>query len=96
VQASQTRRQETLRSNALEKYHTALTNVEVLEADLAQLGFEDLPWTPSSPNYVAAIKYSQNRKYHRALNKVQQLVVQRLFELQKAHMSGVGVCTTAD
>lgn len=75
----------------MEKYHTALRNVESLEADLADLGY-DVPWADTNPKYKLAVEYSRTRKFHRALDKLQQLVVQRLFELQKAHMSGVGTC----
>ncbi|KAI0685332.1 hypothetical protein BC835DRAFT_1310064 [Cytidiella melzeri] len=47
-------------------------------------------WTPATPQYMAAIKYIKERKYHRALNKLQKLVTQRLFELHKLNVAQTG------
>lgn len=48
------------------------------------------PWTETEPAYQAALKYIRQRDYHRALDKLQQLIVQRLFELSKANVIGMG------
>jgi hypothetical protein len=48
-------------------------------------------WTPGSPEYQAALTLVHERKYRRALDKLERLVVQRLFELTKLGMSGVGL-----
>ncbi|TCD61105.1 hypothetical protein EIP91_009022 [Steccherinum ochraceum] len=47
-------------------------------------------WDPSDPDYVAALTYSCEREYHQAVDELQRLVVQRLFELQKLNLCGTG------
>lgn len=49
------------------------------------------PWTENHPEYKTTFAYLQQRDYHRVLNKLQQLVVQRLFELSKANVMGMGM-----
>ncbi|KAG1802115.1 uncharacterized protein HD556DRAFT_1429739 [Suillus plorans] len=44
-------------------------------------------WQPSSPEYQATMKYMSNYQYQRALDNLQRLVVQRLFELQRLNIS---------
>ena len=53
------------------------------------LGIEQR-WTAESPQYMAALTVLHERKYRRALDNLERLVVQRLFELTKLGMSGVG------
>jgi hypothetical protein len=48
------------------------------------------PWTEVHPDYMATLEYIRQRDYHRILDKIQQLVVQRLFELSKANVMGMG------
>lgn len=85
-QLSATRRAETERRHANERYDRVLSDVCALEL---QLGI-GIRWTPTSPEYVAGLKYIQERKYHRALNKLQKLVTQRLFELQRLNVAQTG------
>jgi hypothetical protein len=47
-------------------------------------------WEPSSPEYVEALKYLSTRVYQRALEELQRLVIQRLFELHKMNISATG------
>ena len=47
-------------------------------------------WEPDDPEYVAALKYLATRKYQHALGRLQRLVIQRLFELQKMNLSHTG------
>ena len=47
-------------------------------------------WQLSSPEYIHAIQYLGCRKYEKALNNLQKLVVQRLFELHKMNQSWNG------
>jgi len=59
-------------------------------ADLeAKLNIECM-WTEDDPEYHEVEKYLQHREFHRALDRVQQLVVQRLFEMSKANIAGMG------
>lgn len=48
------------------------------------------PWTKDTPAYKDMVKYIRQRQYHRALDKLEQLVVQWLFELSKANVVGMG------
>ncbi|PPQ92071.1 hypothetical protein CVT25_007241, partial [Psilocybe cyanescens] len=63
-------------------------NEEVLRYEEAN----DIPvhWAPTSPEYQAGLVVVRERKYRRALDELERLVVQRLFEIKKLGMSGVG------
>ena len=54
-----------------------------------QLGFEER-WTPEDPRYVDALGYINNRTFIRAVERLEGLVVQRLFELSKANLAATG------
>ena len=47
-------------------------------------------WTADSKEYRDALVLISERKYRRALDKLESLVVKRLFEFTKLGMSGVG------
>ncbi|KAG7090309.1 hypothetical protein E1B28_011907 [Marasmius oreades] len=47
-------------------------------------------WTPLCEEYFQASKGLLERKYCQMLEKLEKLVMQRLFELTKLNMSGVG------
>ncbi|KAI0043066.1 hypothetical protein FA95DRAFT_1631889 [Auriscalpium vulgare] len=47
-------------------------------------------WTPERPEYIAVRDYIGKRKFIRAVETLEGLVVQRLFELAKANISGTG------
>ncbi|EEB91292.1 hypothetical protein MPER_10373, partial [Moniliophthora perniciosa FA553] len=47
-------------------------------------------WTDTDQRYLDALRGLTERKYRRALEQLERLVVQRLFELTKLNMSGVG------
>ena len=47
-------------------------------------------WDPLSPKYLEMLSYLATRKYQRALEELQQLVVQRLFELHRMNISATG------
>jgi hypothetical protein len=47
-------------------------------------------WTPSSDKWKAAVAYMEVREYQKALDKLEGLVVQRLFELTKMGLAGTG------
>jgi hypothetical protein len=48
-------------------------------------------WLPGSSQYDEAVVLMTERKYRRALDSLELLVVQRLFELTKLGMSGIGL-----
>jgi hypothetical protein len=47
-------------------------------------------WTIDSTEYQDAVKWSSERRARLALDKVQRLVIQRIFELQKANLVSTG------
>lgn len=61
-------------------------NISTLERNL---GITDT-WTADSPDYIHIQNYIKNRKYLRAVDTLEALVVQRLFELTKLNHSGTG------
>jgi hypothetical protein len=44
-------------------------------------------WTPGYSDYRETLEYSRRRKFIRAVEDLEGLVVQRLFELSKANLS---------
>ncbi|KAK7680601.1 hypothetical protein QCA50_016383 [Cerrena zonata] len=84
--ASATNQKEKRRHLARERHNTAQYDVVQMEL---RLGLERR-WEPTDPEYHDTMKYVRDRKYHRALDKVHQLVVQRLFELSRMNISGLG------
>lgn len=46
-------------------------------------------WTPHHPQYQETLRYMRTRRFHRALDEIQRLVVQRLLEMTKANASGM-------
>lgn len=49
-------------------------------------------WLPSTPEWREAAAYMEVRDYQKALDKLESLVVQRLFELTKMGLAGTGKC----
>ena len=47
-------------------------------------------WQPEDEQYMKTVEYINNRRYHRALGKVQRLVIQRLFELHRLNLAQTG------
>jgi hypothetical protein len=83
---STTRKLETERRYALELWENTLKQVIDMEVDL---GLERR-CDPSSPEYLETLGYLSTRTYQRALEELQRLVVQRLFELHKMNISATG------
>ncbi|KAG2125460.1 hypothetical protein DEU56DRAFT_873092 [Suillus clintonianus] len=47
-------------------------------------------WTPRDPQYQEALEYLNNNRFIRAVQRLEGLVVQRLFELAKANLASTG------
>ncbi|KAJ7869704.1 hypothetical protein B0H14DRAFT_2571643 [Mycena olivaceomarginata] len=84
--AKETRRVETKRRHAFEVAAKSLGAVQELEL---KLGIATR-WEPGSEAWVKAAKMVSSRRYQRALDQLQGLVVARMFELSKVNMSGTG------
>ncbi|KAJ7244802.1 hypothetical protein B0H12DRAFT_1073675 [Mycena haematopus] len=84
--AAQTRRIETQRRHALEIYGKTLDAVQDLEVRL------DIKarWKPGDEDWVAAAALVEKRRYQRAIDELEGLVVARMFELSKVNMSDTG------
>lgn len=50
----------------------------------------DRTWAKTDPKYNEVLAYTNERDFHRAVDKLQGLVVQRLFEMSKANVAGMG------
>lgn len=48
-------------------------------------------WQPTDPQYIETMRHASMRHYHRALDRLQKLVVQRLFEIQRLFLSQTGM-----
>lgn len=77
--------QTTLRSSQLKLLNTR----ERIDEYESLLGI-DVSWTATAPEYIAAKKYIVERTYRLALDNLERLVVQRLFELSKTHRAQTG------
>ncbi|KAI6116970.1 hypothetical protein EDD17DRAFT_1477623 [Pisolithus thermaeus] len=82
--SSATRRRETTHRHAQENYEKDLKVVQELEG---RLGITRC-WVPEDKEWQAAARLVANRKYQRALDNVERLVVSRIFELSKMNQSG--------
>lgn len=70
-----------------ERHAQALTEVVSMEL---KMGIARR-WQPSDKEYVDTLKYMTERDYHRALDKLHRLVVQRLFELSRLNLARTGM-----
>ena len=48
-------------------------------------------WTPTMQEYQDGLVIVRERKYRRAVDDLERLVVQRLFEMNKLGMNGIGM-----
>lgn len=48
-------------------------------------------WTPECNQYKSASAYLNNHQFIHAVDKLEGLVVQQLFELSKSHLAGTGI-----
>jgi hypothetical protein len=78
------------RKAALRKLELAMNVTDDLER---RMGLTER-WTSDSEEYRSAAAYLDNRQFIRAVDELEGLVVQRLFELSKAHLAGTGEYST--
>jgi hypothetical protein len=81
-----TRKTETARRHALENYEKDLKAAQALELKLG-IGQR---WRPQSTEWQSAGKLVAMRKYQRALDILEGLIVSRMFELTKMNRSQTG------
>ncbi|KAF8432351.1 hypothetical protein L210DRAFT_3413994, partial [Boletus edulis BED1] len=73
-------------ASALRRYQLQLNVVEKFERD----NNITERWMIDHLDYKATLEYSKHRNFIRAVEELEGLVVQRLFELSKANLSGTG------
>jgi hypothetical protein len=81
-----TRRVETQRRHAMELREKALAAVQALEVRLSIHEH----WTLGGAEWEAAARLVGRRRYQRTLDKLEGLIIARMFELTKMNMSGTG------
>ncbi|KAJ6477237.1 hypothetical protein DFH09DRAFT_952052 [Mycena vulgaris] len=86
AQAAATRRLEAQRRHAINQHTKAELLVNDLEVRLAY----DVQWTPECEQWKEASAMVKRRRYQRALDHLQGLIIARMFELTKMNMSGTG------
>ncbi|KAJ6455539.1 hypothetical protein C8R47DRAFT_996729 [Mycena vitilis] len=72
------------------KYRTTYTRALMIEEELSRFEEEhsiEARWTSSSTQYQEALVLMKERRYRRALDEVERLVIQRLLEMTKLGMS---------
>jgi hypothetical protein len=75
------------------RYRTTFTRWAAKEEELSRYEEEhaiDTRWLPDSDSYKATQTLLVERSYRQAVDNLERLVVQRLFELTKLGMNGVG------
>ncbi|KAH0833454.1 hypothetical protein J3R83DRAFT_12573 [Lanmaoa asiatica] len=83
---SQTRKLETARRHATERFNVLLADVAAMEL---KMGITRT-WEPTDEPYVETMKYIRQQQYHCALRDLQRLVVLRLMELHKMNLGQAG------
>ncbi|KAF8164458.1 hypothetical protein K438DRAFT_1775438 [Mycena galopus ATCC 62051] len=84
--AAQTRRIETQRRHTGEVHSKTLAAVQDLEL---RLGITER-WRPEDEEWAAAVEMLRKRRYQRALDDLEALVVARIFELSKVNLCDTG------
>ncbi|KAG8939000.1 hypothetical protein FRC04_007139 [Tulasnella sp. 424] len=84
--SSGTAKLETSRRNAFEQRQSLLEEIKRVEVRMGIVR----RWTNSDDEYQAASAHVKIRDYRKALDRVELLIVQRLFELEKLNLSGTG------
>lgn len=85
-ESSQTRKLETQRRHVAERRGQLLREIIDMEV---RMGLVDR-WQPSSKEFTDTMRYVRTREYHRALDNLQRLVIQRLFELHNLNLAQTG------
>ncbi|KAG2126906.1 hypothetical protein DEU56DRAFT_958995 [Suillus clintonianus] len=86
VQAKNTRNAESARRHALEDHERYLKLVQALECRLEI----EKRWTPHDAEWQRVGRLVANRKYQRALDRLEGLIVARIFELTRMNRAGTG------
>ncbi|KAJ7500260.1 hypothetical protein B0H11DRAFT_1714849 [Mycena galericulata] len=86
VNMAQSTASKVVRRHAAENLEKALVAVQELEV---KMGVE-VRWVPSCTEWDEAATLVSTRRYRLAINKLERLVVQRMFELTKMNMSQTG------
>ncbi|KAG2030586.1 hypothetical protein BDR03DRAFT_1034778 [Suillus americanus] len=86
AEVGNTRKTESARCHALEDYERNLKLVQALECKLDIIAH----WVPDDGEWQRVGRLVANRKYQRALDRLEGLVVAHIFELAKMNRAGMG------
>jgi hypothetical protein len=86
TEVRRTRKAESARRHALEDYERNLKIVQMLEYKLEIAR----RWVPEDVEWQSVGRLVANRKYQRALDHLEGLIVARIFELSKMNRAGTG------
>ncbi|KAJ7200125.1 hypothetical protein GGX14DRAFT_372415 [Mycena pura] len=86
AQVKATRRVEAQRRHAIDQH----ANAQLLVNDLEVRMSIGVRWTPDCAEWKEAATMVKRRRYQRALDHLQGLIIARMFELTKMNMSGTG------
>ncbi|KAG2029717.1 hypothetical protein BDR03DRAFT_1018056, partial [Suillus americanus] len=86
TQVRTTRKAKSVRHHAVEDYDRNLKLVQALECKLEV----STRWVPEDTDWQKVGRLVANRKYQRALDRLEGLVVARIFELMKMNRAGTG------
>jgi hypothetical protein len=90
AQVKDTRKAKSARRHALEDYERNLKVIQALELKLEI----EKRWTPEDTQWQKVGRLVANRKYQRALDRLEGLIVARIFELTKMNRAGTGEVST--
>ncbi|KAF7330728.1 hypothetical protein MSAN_02445400 [Mycena sanguinolenta] len=74
------------RRHAIEQWNRDMEQVQDLETKLNV----SQQWTSDSPEWASMVKVIKDFRYQEALDQIEKIIVERLFEMTKIHQSGTG------
>lgn len=72
--------------------NTYMKTLEMVQDLEKKLGIQ-VTWTEGDANWTRTARLANTQQYRRCLDKLEQLVISRMFELGRTNRSGTGECT---
>ena len=86
---AQNKAEKRLRANQARLRRTYENKMKLADDAEASLNVVDC-WAPEHPEYKAAMEFKNNLVFIKVVEELERLVVQRIFELSKSHLSSTG------
>ena len=77
------------------RYHISSKRLHAVNEEVLQfeeMNLIEVRWTPDSEEYHAAKSTLSQRKYLKAVDELERLAVQRILEMTKLGIAGIGAC----